>query len=364
MDCLALVSALPVATVAYCAAMKPRRSAMRTPNAFLTLSRWLPTLIVLVLFSTLASAQRTQGKWEVELHGGWTQAITPTGGTAFLPDPGAPFRTLSFEPSRRESSWYFGDGALLLNELNAALRIEPRIVPLDPALHSPVSRRSDAIFGARVNRQITTRLAAEFSFDYNRSQLEITDEAISDIEGTRTSFISAWNGMLGSDAGLPGSAGLLFVSPVVTSTTTVQRHEGRQVLAVGTLDINLTRSRTVTPFVLAGGGLMSNIGDVPSVTLKGKYQFMFGGFIPVEETDTVQVGYSLPRHVFVGVIGGGFRVLRFAAFGHSSRRARSRQQPHDRCSPERDTGGLDDNPWRLCDLHDAERAVCEQPSSG
>lgn len=279
---------------------------MRTPKSLLTLSRWLHSLLVLVLFSASATAQQTQGKWEVELHGGWAQAFKPSGGTAFLPDPAALFRTFSGEPSRRVSSWYFGDGASLLNDVNAALRISPRIVPLDPALHSPVSRRSDAMFGARISRQITTRLAAEFSFDYNRSQLEISDATMSDIEASRTSFIAAWNGVLASDAGLPGAAGFLFVSPVVTSTSTVEPPEGRQVLAVGALDINLTRPRTVTPFVLIGAGLMSNLGDVPSVTLKGRYRFLFGGVIPVEETDTVQVRYSLPDHVLAGVFGGGF----------------------------------------------------------
>jgi hypothetical protein len=65
-----------------------------------------------------AGAQTSDGrKWDVEIHGGGSWPTNPAGGTTNLPGPGEVFTTvpgvttLSPPPSRRESSWYFGDGA-------------------------------------------------------------------------------------------------------------------------------------------------------------------------------------------------------------------------------------------------------------
>jgi hypothetical protein len=231
-----------------------------------------------------------------------TQANTPSGGVAKLPDAGAPFRTLGGLglPSRRESSWYFGDGAVFLNQVNTAFGIAPRITPLDPVLQSTVVRTSSTLFGVRVGRQINERFGAEFSFDYSRSQLEMTEPDVSAIEASRASFISAWNGVM-------GTAPMLFQSPVVTSTSTIVNRAGRQAFTVGALNINLTKAGRFTPFAMLGAGVVSRLGDAPSVTIAGRYRFLFGGVIPVEESDTVTVRYSAPGRALVGVFGGGFK---------------------------------------------------------
>jgi hypothetical protein len=255
----------------------------------------------LVLFSSVAAAQGTGGKWEVEVHGGVTQAQSPTGGDASLPDPAAPFRTLDrVGTSRRVPSWYFGDGAVLLNQVNTAFAISPRITPLDPVLQSSVDRQGGGLFGVRVSRQLNARFSAEFSFDYSRSQLEMTDATLSAIEASRASFISAWNGVM-------GTAPILFQSPVVTSTGTIVNHQGRQALSVGALAINLTRPGKFVPFAIVGAGVVSHLGETPSVTVAGNYQFLFGGVVLVNESDTVTVRYASPGRALVGVFGGGFK---------------------------------------------------------
>jgi len=242
----------------------------------------------------------------VEFHGGGTQAINPTDGTGTLPGPGASFTTLAGLPSRRESSWYFGDGTVLLNQVSAALGVGPRITPLDPVLKSSVARRSDAVFGARISRRITPRIAAELSVDYSRGALELPDSVVSASETTRASFISAWSGVLATGP---------FLSPVVTSTSASQNREGHQIFTIGSAVINLTKPGKVTPFAILGGGLVTNVGDAPSLTLTGKYQFLFGGVVPVSETDTVTVRYSVPSQALVGVLGGGFKYALSARSG-------------------------------------------------
>ena len=116
-------------------------------------------------------------------------ATNPTGGTAALPAAGTPF-SLPFSiplggpqgTSRREASWYFGDGAALVNQVNAAqvnigLGVTARITPLDPVLNSSVAQRANGgTFGFRISRHITPRYTAEFSFDYSLARLEMSSK--------------------------------------------------------------------------------------------------------------------------------------------------------------------------------------------
>src|SRR5213593_4752238 len=87
----------------------------------------LRTHLLVACLTAPAMAQTKPDKWEVEVHGGGAQAINSTDGTGALPGPGATFTTFFGFPSRRESSWYFGDGTVLLNQVSAVLGVGPRI---------------------------------------------------------------------------------------------------------------------------------------------------------------------------------------------------------------------------------------------
>ena len=88
-------------------------------------------LPAVTLIGSVTAAVAQDRKWEVEVHGGGTVATNPTCGTAALPAAGTPF-TVGQRSSRRESSWYFGDGAVLLNQVNTALGATAKITALDP----------------------------------------------------------------------------------------------------------------------------------------------------------------------------------------------------------------------------------------
>jgi len=116
----------------------------------------LIVLTAVVLMALPAAAQTADsGKWEVEIHGGGLLATNPTAGTVSLPGTGESFSNTGDQgvarTSRRESSWYFGDGTVLFNQIgsaindairrgntaivrNPALGLSPRIVALDPVL--------------------------------------------------------------------------------------------------------------------------------------------------------------------------------------------------------------------------------------
>src|SRR5580765_6878112 len=78
-----------------------------------------------------ARASAQDPRWEVEAYGGIVAARTASGGSRALPSAGAPIVTSNpLFPSRQVSSWFFGDGANLLNDANQEFEKAGRITPL------------------------------------------------------------------------------------------------------------------------------------------------------------------------------------------------------------------------------------------
>ena len=107
--------------------------------------RWTAGAAVIAAVAIAAPAVRAQSapahEWEVEFHGGAATSTTPSGGSAATLPAGASFVPLPNAPqSRRQSSWLFGDGAALLNSVNATLAPSARITPLDAVIGAPRHR--------------------------------------------------------------------------------------------------------------------------------------------------------------------------------------------------------------------------------
>jgi hypothetical protein len=209
--------------------------------------------------------------------------------------PGTP--TASPLPSRYEPSWYFGDGTLLFNQAATALgQLPDHIVPLDLVLARPLGEhRGGGSLGVRVSRVLTPRVTAELSVDYGFATLRITPANGEAIETTRASFIQAWRGII------------LFnrnrVLNGLTSTAALADGSARQLFTTGAVNINLTTSGALIPYVTVGAGVASVTGDLPSATLTGNYQFLLGSGPPVNETDTSPAD-ARTRHTLAGVLGG------------------------------------------------------------
>jgi hypothetical protein len=275
-------------------------------------------LVALSLAAGSASAQATRGvhKWEIEVHGGAMLATNPTGGSGTLPPPG-PAITFPFQlpgrtsESRQVSSWYFGEGASLFNRaaasISSILRATGPIAPLDPVLESGlVERQSGGTAGVRISRALTSRYAAEFSFDYSAGTLELTRESVAGLESTRGSFVTAWRSILTAPA---------MGTESVSSVTTIADRQGRQLFTTGTFLIELKPAARVRPYAALGAGVASPIQDPPSVTLAGDYRFglMFPPGLPTpvslprfHETDTVTVRSSA-GNMLTWVVGGGVK---------------------------------------------------------
>ena len=280
------------------------------------------SLSMVVAAAAPAVAQSDGSKWEIEIHG---SGIVPTrqgAGVTTLPPIGATIETagiygppappvLVVAATRRISSWYFGDGAVLFDQAATAVAANPvamtapfpgRIVALDPVLRSTLGdlNRSGGV-GLRISRTITPRFSAELSIDYSLARLKITDANRAAIEATRASFIPALQGVIASNTNRTVRS--------LTSVANLDDGSAHYLYTSGVLIVNLKTTGRVTPYAAIGGGLISVHGDLPDVALTGNYQFannVTGASF--NETDAVTVNDVRDTRMFAGVLGGGVKL--------------------------------------------------------
>lgn len=250
--------------------------------------RWIGALAPLCLLAGIqpVGAQTTLTKWDVEGHVGRGLASISTGGDARLPAAGS-FTTATGRPTLRVSSWYFGDGARLLNEVLAGLALPGSVPPLDPLLASSVGDRSGMTFGIRFGRAVSHRFRAELSVDYIRRSAGFDDDVRAAIDASRAGFETRWRRLL-------SSVGSLATVNAASNATT--DGGGSQLLAIGALNINLLSPvisdllplmRRFVPFVTVGAGVLSYAGDPLHITIDGLYQFSLPNVVHVSEADSV-----------------------------------------------------------------------------
>lgn len=247
-----------------------------------------------------AWAQARPAPWEIEVHAGGRIAGTdPTGGTPIDKFPvGASVPTgAGTSTTRAVSSWYFGDGAQLLNDTNARLRAGASVTPLDSVLRRQlVERKEKAAIGIRVARYLTSRAAVEFDVDYAPSALEMREGVAEAIEASRASFIPAWLGLLETG---------FTTNRVVTSNAVITEGDGHDITATGAVRIHFAESGRFRPYVVGGAGASWYRGKLPSATLTGDYGFLFGGVFPMNEHDVATITVKRRDRAMVGLFGAG-----------------------------------------------------------
>jgi len=280
---VATASALAAASAAY-----GQTAAARTPG--------LPN-------TTRVQAPSSEaGKWEIAVHGGLATGARPTRGESQLPQPGAPITTSSpIFPSWQVPSWFFGDGAKFLNDVNAEFDVSARISPLDAALSALGLEGGGAgVMGIRAARDMRPRLAVEAGLELLMGSAGLSQELRDAAEDARASFESAFTGLFASGP---------FNTVAVAATTAAGGGAGNEVALTGAVTYTLPAFGRLVPYATAGGGLMLPAGSGPSIALEGNYRATAAtnqGSFSINETDRATVRMNR-RTVPIMLLGGGVR---------------------------------------------------------
>lgn len=262
--------------------------------------------LILAALPASSSAQSTSqpaSRWSIEIYGGAASATEASGGTAGPAFPaGTPFTTASGGPSRIHSSWYFGDGAKLLDQVLGQFAIIngstfSRLVPLDPVLTSAATRRnSGATFGLRVSRHLSRRLTLEANVERSQGSQVLSDAAQTAFESTRDTFKTAFEGLL-------ATAPVTALS--VASTMTVSEGSASQTRVAAAARWTFVSGARTSAYATVGGGIVMNGGSDLQAVFNGSYSFRLFGAFPMSETDRAVVTVTGPSSAVLGLVGGG-----------------------------------------------------------
>lgn len=267
-------------------------------------TRLLALCIWFVAIATTASAQQSvppsTAKWEVSVHLGAMVSTSPSGGT-FTPPPRATLPLATGGVGPRVSSWFFADGAQLLNDVNAQVGVGARVTPLDNAFASSLTHAPGTIaFEFRAARSLSPKVTAEITFGYSPTGTRASDSLAGRLTETRTSFANAVRPLL--------AAGPNAFPGIPTTSSGVRPGSGGRLTTIGALKVALTSGQRVTPFVVAGAGIESWSGERPTASVTGNYRLSYGFpecLCQLNESDHVQLRVAVPSRNVVGMFGVG-----------------------------------------------------------
>ena len=243
-----------------------------------------------------ATSQAQERRWEVEIYGG-AAARTAGDGRQTLPPAGAPIVTTSpLSPSREVPSWFFGDGAALLNAVNEEFGGAARLAPLD-SLFARVDSGATAVAGARLRRAVSTRTSLEIGVDFLGHPPLAPGDLEDVVESTRRSFGETFNELLQSGP---------FTSLGAQANSETTNASRRELAVTAAFNSDLGGLGPLTPYLTVGAGIVAGSGTEPAAQLTGRYRFSILGQVPIDETDRVTIRFDR-RHAFAAVLGGGVR---------------------------------------------------------
>ena len=262
---------------------------------------WIVALL-LVAAPSAATAQTTptsassSRRVEIEGYGSIGTLLSAGEATLSLPPAGAPIATSSpLFPSRRVSSWFFGDGAALLNDVNAQLALSARITPLDAAI-ATIGRvaETDNGMGGRLRIRTAPHVWTELAVDITGITTGVPDDLLNAALETRASYVDAMTALFASGP---------FSGTNVTATASFSKARWRDVTTTLAANVELGRVAGITPSITLGAGVVTRTGTQPEMSLDGRYRTKILGVVPIDETDRVAVR-SAANTAPVIVIGG------------------------------------------------------------
>lgn len=235
-------------------------------------------------------------KWEINFHGGFATGTSTPEGESRIPTDGETFVMADGNtPTRAVSSWYFGDGTSLLNQVLQLRGITTRMDPVDVPDWPGASRRSGLQAGAAIARHVKGGVWLEFSVDVGLDPVGFAGDVRDRVEDTRADFETAFKALASSASGVTSSS-------TVTSTADYASSGGR-VIVSGVVQYR-GYGPVMRPYLMAGIGAASPFGDPATLTLTGTYRFSTPGQTVIEETDTMRIRHETSGSV-LWIFGGG-----------------------------------------------------------
>jgi hypothetical protein len=191
----------------------------------------------------------------------------------------------------------FGDGAVLLNSVNAAFGLGARVQPLDSALQALGLDSTGAAVSFRVRRAMSDRLALELSVDVLSGSAHLPDALVSATSATRDSTKAALSALLSTGP---------FASVSIDGSSSTTNGTNREIATTGALVWRLRPSSSWSPYATMGAGVLAGAGDLPSATIQVNYRASILGSVPIAESDHVTLHYDR-QTALIGVFGGGIR---------------------------------------------------------
>jgi hypothetical protein len=258
-------------------------------------------LVLAFAAPALAQSTSTHRRWEIEGYGGVAIVRTPDGGTVTLPPAGPPIATSNPQfPSRGVPTWFFGDGARLVNDASAAFGLPARIAPFDEALASLDGASSTgAAFGVRARRQLTVNTFLEAALDISAQSIGIPGPLEDALEASRASFGPVFTTLFGSGP---------FTNVSADATRSAAGGSGQAMTLTGAWQWQIGAAAGFRPYLTGGGGVIRALGDGATSVLEGRYRAVASPQgqtpAPFDETDRLTLRVTTAT-TWVGVAGGG-----------------------------------------------------------
>jgi len=266
--------------------------------------KYLPLMFCLItaqLTSAQSGVSERKYKWEIEVHASGFLKDDANGGVKTLPGPGDSFATVAPNVnSRAVSSFLFGDGNALINQILVGQGLNP-IPSLNAAIVNnrfALERQSNIGVGVRVSRYVGKRIwldwTNEYDIDYDNGSFEINEKE----EADGFLAMQAWVTSLGSLFEACGAPCPHSVAGHMDTT----HEKGHQISSALTVNYDLQREGRFVPYIGAGGGLVMSFAGTPR-------QEYFGHFSlrnhTIQGTDHVRVDFQVPAVVPALIVAAG-----------------------------------------------------------
>ena len=156
--------------------------------------------------------------------------------------------------------------------------------------------------GAAVVRRLGNRVSGEIAIEASNTGVGFTGAARKDIEASRASFQSFFEGVALTVGEEPG--------PAIHATVSGAGRVDNEIQLSGAFRVPVGRIKRLRPYATLGAGVVHAFGSAAATEIRGAYAFQLvntrtGAVSHYDETDTLRLTIETNSNRPVGILGGG-----------------------------------------------------------